>query len=641
MHPSFGRFARQFVLWGAAAVVSAGCHNNNQNSGYGIGWFTLTGRPAEFTSYTVNVDSVTLTGVQYGTISPVSTPETVDFMKLKDISELWSAGSIPNDTYTSASVVLDYTGANIAVMVNGVPQQAKVVDAKGAAVTTITVNVTFDKNHQLTIVPTETSSSARRVAVDFDLAASNVVNFATSPATVTVKPFITVSTSPADTKQVRVRGPLINSSIGISTYSVYVRPFFDAQNVLGTLTLFNSPATVYQINGTNYVGDAGLTELSHLSAGSTMTAAYTNFEPTATLNPEVTAGKFNPTYVIAGSTLEDFYTQGIEGDVIARHGNTLTLRGATLQLNTGQSQYIETPDSLVLVGPRTIVTADDNTTLTGLSYNSIAVGQHIIARGIYSLPASKVTTIDATGSATNTGSVRLQKTELFGPLVSSASGSVELDLATIENWPVSIYDFTGNGPAAVTPASYMVDTGTLALPAGTAAGSPLQIFGLVAPFGSAPPDFNASAIYAESSAPARLQADWTSTGTTTPFASLSATGLTIDLADPALTSAVIHIGSETIDMKSLTVNPQIAPSAVPAPPAGLPATFLPLFAIGNLSTTATTAAVNVIEFNSFSDFAVQLPKSIVTATPALHLVANGVFNRGTNVFSATSIDVVN
>jgi len=624
------------LLLCAAAVVSTGCHhNNNQNSGYGIGWFTLTGRPGDFTSYTVNVSSVSLTGTSYGTITPVQTPETVDFMTLKDISELWSGTSIPNDTYTAASIVLDYTAANISVMVNGVPQKAKVVDATGAAVTTITVNVTFDKNHQLTIVPTQTSSSARRVAIDFDLAASNVVNFATNPATVTVKPFVTVATSPADTKQVRVRGPLINSSIGIGTYSVYVRPFFDAANVLGTLTLFNSPTTLYQINGTSYVGDAGLTVLSHLSAGTTMTAAYTNFEATAT-NSQVTAGKFNPTYVIAGSTLEDFYTQGIEGDVIARHGNTLTLRGATLQLNTGQSQYVETPDSVVLVGPGTIVTAE-NSPATGLNYNSIAVGQHIIARGVYSLPAG-VVTVNATGSSTNTGSVRLQSTELFGPLVSSATGSVELDLATIENWPVSIYNFTGNGAAAVTPASYMVDTGALALPAGTTGGSPLQIHGFVAPFGSAPPDFNASAIHAESAAPARLQVDWASAGTTTPFATLTSAGLTIDLADPALTSAVIRIGSETIDLHTLTVNPQVVPTAAPAAPAGLPASFLPLFAIGNLS---ATAVVSIIEFNSFSDYAVQLPKSIVTATPAHHLVANGVFDRGTNVFSAASIDVVN
>jgi hypothetical protein len=640
VHPSLGRFARQYLrlFLCAAVVVSAGCHHNNQNSGYGIGWLTLTGKPGDFTSYTVNVNSLTLTGTSYGTITAVSTPETVDFMKLKDISELWSAASIPNDTFSSASIVLDYTNADISVLVNGAPQKAKVVDTTGAAVTTMTVNVTFDANHRPTIVPTEASSSARRIAIDFDVAASNVVNFATNPATVTVKPFFTVATSPADTKQVRVRGPLINSSVGIGSYTVYVRPFFDEVNVLGTLTMFNKPDTLYQIDGTSYVGDAGLTVLSHLSAGTTMTAAYTNFVPTATLNPEVTAGVFNPTYVIAGSTLEDFYTQGIEGDVIARHGNILTLRGATLQLNTGQSQYINSPDSLVLVGPRTVVTAEDSAA-ADLDYTSVAVGQHIIARGIYTLAASSnVATVDATGSSTNAGSVRLQTTQLSGSLVSAATGSVVLDLQTIENWPVGIYNFAGNGAAGVTPASYMVDTGTLAPPAGTAVGSLLLVDGFAAPFGSAPPDFNASAIYTELSAPARLQVDWTSAGTTTPFATLTATGLTIDLADPALAAAVIRIGSDTIELKSLTANPQIVPEAGAAAPAGLPSTFLPMFAIGNLSAAATTS---VVEFNTFSDFAVQLPKSIVAATPALHLVANGAFNRSANTFTATSIDVVN
>ena len=84
----------------------------------------------------------------------------------------------------------------------------------------------------------------------------------------------------------------------------------------------------------------------------------------------MTAGKFNSTFVVAGSTLEDFYTQGLEGDVIARSGNTLTLRGSTLQLNDGVSQY-NNADAVVIVGPSTIVTAEDNTTLTGLNYNSI------------------------------------------------------------------------------------------------------------------------------------------------------------------------------------------------------------------------------------------------------------------------------
>jgi hypothetical protein len=642
VHPSFARYTRPSLsaLLCAAAIFAAGCHSNNYNSGFGIAWVTLSETPAEFTSYTVNVDSVTLTGQTVGAYTLGGTAvETVDFTKLDKISELWSAASVPNDTFTSASIVLDYTNANISVMVNGVPTQAKVVDSTGAAVTAQTINIALDPTNTLTVQPTPASSSGVRLAINFDLAASNVVNMGTSPPTVTVKPYLTAATSASDTKPVRVRGPLINSSVGVGSYTVFLRPFFDETNSLGSLTIFNDPnTTVYTINGTTYVGSAGLTALSQTSAGTTMTAAYTTYEPSATLNAAVTAGKFNSTFVVAGSTLEDFYTQGLEGDVIARSGNTLTVRGSTLQLNSGASQYNDA-DAVVLLGPATIVTADDNTTLTGLNYNSVSVGQHIIARGLYELPASGVVTLDASSStSTNQGSVRLVSTQLWGPLVSSAAGSAVLNLQTIDNWPVSNYNFTGNGAAAVTPASFAVNTGSLAVPAGVAAGSPVWIDGVTTPFGSAPPDFNAYALNAEVSVPARLQVDWTSAGTTAPFTTLTATGLTIDLS--AASAGVIRIGSESIDLKSATsVSPLIVPQPAPAPTAGLPAAFLPLFAIGNLTATAATTAIAV--YNSFPAFVTQLPTSIVAATPALHFVAAGTYNRSSNTFTASSIDVVN
>ena len=668
MHPSFGRYARKHsrALLCAAALFAAGCHHNNLNSGFGIGWLTLSGTPGDFTSYIVNVNSLSLTGTANGAITAFApqNAEIVDFTKLNNVSELISSASIPNDTYTAASIVLDYTNANISVMVNGVPTRANVVDTTGAKVTTQTINITFDANNRPVIQPTYGSSSAVRMAINFDLAASNVVNTATSPPTVTIKPFMTMAVSAPDTKPVRVRGPLINSSIGAGTYTVEVRPLFDEANSLGSLSIFNDPnATVYTINGTTYVGsqgqgctgstNCGLSVLSQTSAGSTMTAAYTTYQPTPTLNASVTAGKFNSIYVVAGSTLEDFYTWGLEGDVIARSGNTLTVRGATLQFNNGVIPYItygscatvnaacasiDTPDAVVLLGPGTIVTADDNATLKGLDYNSVSVGQHIIARGIYSLPASGVTTLDATGTVTNKGSVRLVSTQLWGSLVSSAAGSAVLNLQTIDNWPVSNYNFTGNGAAAVAPASYAVNTGSLAIPAGVAAGGLLWIDGTTTPFGSAPPDFNAVAINAELSVPARLQVDWTSAGTTAPFATLTNAGLTIDLANANYSSGAIRIGSESIDLKSLAGTPQIVP-ATPIGDAGLPAKFLPSFAIGNLTSTANTTAIAV--FNTFSSFVTQAPLSIVAATPALHFVAAGVYNRGTNIFTASSIDVVN
>jgi hypothetical protein len=646
VHSSFRRYARKSlsVLLCAAAVIAAGCHHNNYTSGYGIAWVTLSDAPGDFTGYTVNVNSVSLTGKTVGAITAVAAVETVDFTKLNNISELWSAASIPNDTYTAASIVLDYTNANISVMVNGVPTKATVVDPTGKAVTAAngnaiqTITVTLDPANPLVIQPTYASSSAVRLALDFNIAASNVVSTATSPPTVTVKPFMTAATSAPDTKPVRVRGPLINSSVGLGTYTVYVRPFFDEVNSLGTLSMFNDPiSTVYTINGTTYVGAPGITALSQTSAGTTITAAYTTYQPTATLNAAVTAGKFNSTFVIAGSTLEDYYTQGLEGDVIARSGNTLTLLGSTLQLNNGSSQYNDA-NAVVLVGPGTVVTVDDNTTLTGLNYNSISVGQHIIARGIYQLPASGVVTLDATGSSTsNPGAVRLRPTELWGSLVSSAAGSLVLNLQTIENWPVTSYDFTGNGAGPVTPASFAVNTGSLAIPS-VAAGAPLWIDGITTPFGSAPPNFNAFTINAELSVPARLQVDWTSPGTTAPFATLANTGLTIDLANASYSAGVIRIGSESIDLKTLAASPLIVPAAPIGDP-GLPAKFLPAFAIGGLTATANTTATAV--YNTFATFVTQVPTSIVVATPALHFVATGVYNRSSNTFTASSIDVVN
>ena len=616
----------------AAALIAAGCHKNSLTSGYGIGWVTLSDTPGDFTSYTVNVDSLTLTGKTVGVVTAIGAVETVDFTKLKNFSELWSAASIPNDTYTSATIILDYTNANISVMVNGVPTKAKVVDTTGAAVTTQTVNITFDPAFQPLIQPTYASYSAIRFAIDLNLPASNVTDMTTSPPTVTIKPFMTAATSAPDTKPVRVRGPLINSSVNVGTYTVYVRPFFDEVNSLGLLSMFNDASTVFTVSGTTYVGTPGLTALSQTSAGSTVTAAFTTYQPTAT-NATVTAGKFNSIYVVAGSTLEDFYTQGLEGDVIARSGNTLTVRGSTLQFNDGTRQYIDTPDAVVLLGPATIVTADDNATLTGLNYNSVAVGQHIIARGLYSLPASGVATLDATGSSTNTGSVRLVSTELFGSVVSAAAPSLVLNLQTIENWPVSVYNFAGNGSAAVSPAAYSVNTGSLAIPAGVGVGSPVWIDGVGAPFGSAPPDFNAFAINAELSVPASLQVDWTG-GTTAPFATATSAGLTINAN---YTSGVIRVGSESIDLTSVAPTPQIVP-ATPIGDPGLPAKFMPAFAIGNLSAANTTS---ITVFNTFAAFVAQLPNSIVAATPAFHFVATGVYNRGNNTFTASSIDVVN
>ncbi|HMH28685.1 MAG TPA: hypothetical protein VK580_08880 [Steroidobacteraceae bacterium] len=644
MHSLFKNKAtnRLVALLGACAfgLAAAGCHNNNQDSGFGVAWTTLstTDDAAQFSSYIVTVDSVVLVGKTVGEVSGIAVPETIDFTKLTNLSELWATASVPTDTYTQAIIVLDYTSAQISVMVNGVPTVATIVDPSGAPLTAVTLTVNLDPNNLLTLQPTFATSNALRLAFNFDLSASNSINLATTPPTVTAKPYFSVSTTEPDSKLIRVRGALINSSVTTGTYTVVVRPFFDEVNSLGIDTIFNDANTVYTFGGNTYVGPSGLTPLSQTSAGSTVVAAFTTFEPTTTPAPGINAGIFHSKYVVAGGTLEDFFTYGVEGDVTARNGNTVTLHGATLFANAAQLVQFETLDSTVLLGPATQVTADGVSTLGPLNFNSIAVGQHITARGLFSQAANGAITLDSTGaSATDTGSVRLMSTELFGSELSSSAGSLGLNLQFINNWPVSVYNFAGNGATAPTPGNFLVNTGSLPLPT-FAAGDPVWVDGYVSPFGSAPPDFLAQSVSAEATVPATLVVNWTGTGTTAPFATLSATGLSIDLANAAFGSGQLRVGAETVDITTLSASPNIVPDvAANDPTSGLPL-YSPVFSVG--PGAITESVVNPIQsFNGFGAFVTQL-NTTFAATPATRFVARGLYNRAANTFTASSIDVV-
>lgn len=636
---------RLVALLGACAfgLIAAGCHRNNLDSGFGVAWTTLTTTDdaGQFTTYLVTIDSVVLVGQLNGDVGAIEVPETVDFTKLTDLSELWATASLPVDTYTQAIITLDYTSAQISVMVNGAPVKVTVVDPSGVTPTTIAVTVNLDPSNLLVLQPTFATSNALRLAFNYDMTASNKVDLTTSPPTLTVTPFMSAATTAADSKLIRVRGPLINSSVAEGTYTVVVRPFFDEVNSLGIDTMFNDANTIYTYGGTTYVGAPGLTALSQASAGSTETAAFCTFEPTTTPAAGVNAGIFHSVYVIAGSTLEDFYTEGIEGDVIARSGNTLTLRGGTLTANAAEVIQYEDADSQVMIGPGTLVTADGVSTLGPLDYNSVAVGQHITARGIYSLSAAGVTLLDATGSATNTGSVRLQSTELFGSLTSAASGSLQLNLQAIENYPASVYDFAGNGVSAAqdpVAANFAVNTGALTLPT-AAPGDPLWIDGYLAPFGTAPPDFNAFSVLAEPSVPATLAVSWTGTGTAAPFAAISDTGLTIDLTNAAFGSGQLRIGAETVDITTLSASPNIVPGvAAPDPTSGLPL-FNPRFSVGAGAISESSTAP-IASFNGFAAFVTQLNTTFATPTSATQFVARGMYDRASNTFTASSIDVV-
>lgn len=653
------------------SLLLFGCGRTPAVSGYGVAWVVVTAEPSDYSSYMVTLDSITLTRSDGIEVTAIGTPEVVDFAQLSRNHEMWGTGAIPIGVYVAATVTLDYSTNLISLPVAGHPVQAGVfTPEKSSGVQTVAVTIRFDPANPLIIQPTYASTDAEVISIDFDLPASGYyATEAPNKAIAVVRPFITAGRMPSDTKLIRIRGPLINSAANVQTYSVYVRPFYDEANNIGAISLFAQPSTIWTLNGKSYVGSAGLAALSQLSAGITMTAAYTQFEFTTNPHtPELTyAGKFDIVYAICASSLEDQYTEGLSGTIVSRNGDTLALQGSTLILNTADTFSYEIADTLLVIGPGTTVTADD-TTLSGLDSSSIHVGQHITARGIYSLTSSNVVVLDATGtSATNTGSVRLQPTEVFGTLTSGASGSLLMNASTIDGWPSSVFAFSG-----VDPASFRVDTGNATVASDLTNGGPVFVNGLLGPV---PPDFLASAVNSQNSvqlagiqkgaAPAilpgpggpqcgsgsqicdqaMLRVQWnTNPGTAAPFLEPTTDGFFIDLTNAYLQSAKIVIGPESIDLKSLPADLRVKPT-----PSPVTETFSPRYAVGNpatasattvtipTSTTSTvTSALNV--YSSFAAFMTEAERELAAAQPAEQLVARGYYDPTSNAFYATAVD---
>jgi hypothetical protein len=202
------------------------------------------------------------------------------------------------------------------------------------------------------------------------------------------------------------------------------------------------------------------------------------------------------------------------------------------------------------------------------------------------------------------------------------------------NFAPGAFTFTGTGTAGqdAMPAAYDVDTGSIDLSA-TPAGTLLEVDGLVSPFGSAPPDFTASAVTAGTATEQRLEIEWVNGGATAPFTTTADTGLVVDLSNANL-GTIHHIrtgplpiptAGATLDIKTLSASPLI--TTVGADQSKL------LLAVGG---TALKTGVSV--FNSVSGFTTAL-NATFPAHKIFRLVAVGQYDQATNTFIASRISV--
>ncbi len=587
---------------GATTTTTQAC----DPSTCGTALLTMTDANGDFTSYTLDVTSIALKRADGTVVETLPATQRVDFAQLVDVSELLTALAVPRGDYVSGTLTVDYTNAQVAVEVNGQSQAASVVDANGAKLGVVQLDIQLDSRNHFVLNPGRIS----RLALDFNLAASNTVDLTATPVKVTAKPFVVASVVPAETKEIRARGGLVSVNATAGSYVVNVRPFREATATTGQLTVNTTSSTVFEVNGTTSTGAAGLTALAALPAG-TVTAAFGALQ-TSDLT-------FTATRVIAGTSLESAAADALIGNVIARSGNTLTVRGATLEGRDGRDRFM-TGDVTVTVGGSTVVTRAGEVA-SGLTAQAISVGQQLSVFGTATTDStSGKTTFDATS-----GRVRLEFTRIWGFVLATGAGSTNVNLQAIDDRAPAAFNFAGTGPSAAqdaNPASYEVNTRTLPV-ANLAVGTATRFIGFVTPFGAAPPDFDARTLVDFTNTASDLAFSWKADGTATPFVSAAATGIVIDLGNASLGSLhTVRTGPQQVDLKTLAGNPALVPDT----------TATNVFAVRGEDRRIKT-------FSTFADFVTELQARLAAGAKVEALWARGHFNATTDTFTASQATV--
>jgi hypothetical protein len=598
----------------ALAAALTGC-STSTNISNGTPVVTVSSQAAgDFSTYVVGITLYSATRSDGYVAYPAgyTYEEFADLTQRVDLTELLNAVGLPAGNYTSVTIGLDYSSP--IVYINGQSTSAAVKNATGTQNFGIVyVNVKLDPSNPLKLGTNQSSEFDMYV----DLATSNSVSASTN--TVVVRPFVAAiaPAAPPNSQPIRARGLFVATNSGQSSFVENVRPFEDnIYSTVGALTVATGSSTYYNINGTVYSGAAGLAAMATLTSN-TPVVAFGSLTGLNGITPTLTA-----TQVYAGTVVSNGQYEHVRGIVTARSGNTLTVSDATYLYYEGYCLsnlcFTWYPTATVTIGPNTVVTQDGIVPPSALTAQAISVGSKIDVVGLGSNNSSGALTLDATG-----GLVRLQSAPLWGTLGAGTASSATLGLLSIGSVPASSFNFAGTGTSSgndATAASYAIDTsplGTAGDLSATPAGTLLRIDGFATAYGSAPPDYTASAITAPAAQNAAyLVVEWNNgSGTTAPFTSQDSTSLVLNLANA--TTAEVVTGPQSA---ALSGAPAVTISGTTQ------------FAIGNASS-------GVSMFGSSSAFIGGLGTSVNGTNNVYRVVAIGAYDPATNTFTATRVDV--
>ena len=571
---------------------------------------SFTDADGDFLNYTVDVLSLTLETANGRVVETLPRETRINFTDYVDLTELVTVATVPPATYVAGTISLDYSDAEVFVALGDSAKEAVVTDTAGAPLQQAQLRIRLSDRDQLTVrrgVPS-------LLQLDFDLAASHMVDIVPTPATAAAEPFIVAEVTPVDEKTTRVRGPLLEVDETTGVYVVALRPFHHRDGEFGRMAVQTTDDTEFEVNGEAFFGADGLRALAAAGPGTPTVAGGT----LSVADREFTAG-----IVLAGSSVPGAGRDAVVGNVIARDGNILTVRGATIIPHDRRAHFHD--DVLVQVGPDTKVFKDGDRE-SDLDNGAISIGQRVTIRG--SGPDAMPAVTDASSPQilfdATAGAVRMHVTHLSGIVNSVVSGQVDIALQAIDRRRTSIFDFTGTGMTPdldADPANYEVATGNLAL-ANISAGNPIAVRGFPEAFGTAAPDFTGRTVIDFTDVRSALGVGWGPDGTTAPFLRMGADGLVLDNQNPAIDLRHnIKQGTVLIDLQSLDSDTTIVP----------PETGRTLYVI--------KTADSLRQYSDFAEFVDDLAASLGEANSARSMFARGHYDADSNVFTAFKLGV--
>jgi hypothetical protein len=590
-------------------VANAECDPDNSATFAECGtvMVALTDADGDFLNYTVDVLSLKLETANGRIVETLPRKTRINFTDYVDLTELVTVATIPPATYVSGTISLDYSDSEVFVESGDRAKAAVVTDTDGNPLVRTELKIRLSNRDQLHVV----KGRPALLQLDFDLDASHTVDIVATPATAMSEQFIVAEVSPVDQKSIRVRGPLANVNADEMTYTVAIRPFHDREGDFGRLKVHVTNDTEFEVDETAYVGVEGLRALSAAGVGTPTVAA-------GTLN--VGERRFTANIVLAGSSVPGIDRDAVRGNVIARNGNFLTVRGATIIASDRRAHFHD--DVVVEVGPDTRVFKDGDR-VSDLSIDAISVGQRVTVRGSIPQGVTDALSPRILFDATN-GAVRMHVTHLLGIVNTVMPGQTDITLHGIDRRRVQIFDFAGTGMSPADdadPDNYEIATGNLVL-ANFATGKPIVAYGFPTAFGMAPPDFTGRTVIDYTDVRSALGVGWGSAGTVAPFTSMSSEGLVLDNQNPDL--AIRHhikSGPILIDLTTLDSDTTIVPR------------------ITDRSLFYIKSDDSLRQYSDFTDFVNDLTLSLDGATTARSMHARGHYDSDTNTLTAYKIGV--